>query len=304
MNKDLNFERILKNSAWSYTKYNDFKHNKEKYYSKFYITKKSGGKREIDSPLFDVYSVQKNVQVYLENITSQKDNVHGFVRGKSHITNAKVHLESNYILNCDVHDFFGSITRKMVFSLLVDLGSDSVSANKLSHFCTLDDSLPQGSPCSPILSNIYMQKFDENMILYATANNLVYTRYVDDISISSTEEFDVPSLLKAINFELRKLELQLNYKKTRVLSSRNYLEVTGIRIIDGQLRIKKSYVKKIRKELYFIGKFGVFSHMEKANIKNVLYKEHLYGKIIYIMTIDEKLGTDLLNIYNTIDWTK
>lgn len=301
---ELNFKKILENSTWSYAKYNKFKNKKSEYYSHFYITKKRGGKRDISSPLSDLYSMQKNLQLYLETILNINENTHGFVKGKSHITNALAHKNSCYVLNCDIKNFFGSINRNMVFVMLKNLNCDDVTANKLSEFSTLNDCLPQGSPCSPILSNLYLEKFDVLMNQYAEENEMLYSRYVDDITFSSKNEINVNSTLKKVNFELKRLNLRLNYKKTRVLSSKNFLEVTGIRIIDGQLRIKKKYVKSIKNELYYINKYGVFSHMEKKNIKNVLYREHIFGKIMYVKSIENEKGDDLLKLYNAIDWTR
>ena len=65
--------------------------------------------------------------------------------------------------------------------------SESLSKT-LTALTTFEYRLPQGAPTSPTLSNIVMEPIDKEIMDYANANGLVYSRYADDITVSGSED--------------------------------------------------------------------------------------------------------------------
>ena len=103
----------------------------------------------------------------------------------------------------------------------------------------------------------------------------------------SVEIYDTLDCLKDAG-ELKKLDLSLNKKKSIVVRKGQKQTVTGI-VVNEKLSIPNSYKKKIRQEIYYCMKFGVESHLEKANIE-----------------IENKTLKDAIDSYMnlTIDYTK
>lgn len=75
--------------------------------------------------------------------------------------------------------------------------------------------IPQGSPISALLSNIYMLTFDEKMKIYADSINGKYFRYCDDmLFIVPTDERD--SVKAHVTNEIGHLNVEINESKTEI----------------------------------------------------------------------------------------
>ncbi|MFM0213986.1 reverse transcriptase domain-containing protein, partial [Paraburkholderia sediminicola] len=96
----------------------------------------------------------------------------------------------------DIEQFFPSISRVRVCEIFRSLGYNSRLSNFLAHLLTLDEALPQGAPTSPAISSIILKAFDESVERFCAANNLIYSRYADDIAISS-RELEIGELVKS-----------------------------------------------------------------------------------------------------------
>jgi hypothetical protein len=173
------------------------------HYKKFYLPKKSGGKRLISAPIPRL----KKVQYWILESISNKIPIHpaanGFVVNRYIVSNAQPHIAKELVLNVDVKDFFPSIHFKRVKSLLQRLGYSEKIATLLSLLCTEAVTeevalggktyfiqkgqrvLPQGAPTSPSITNILCFKLDKRLQRLAVATNCNYTRYADDITFST-----------------------------------------------------------------------------------------------------------------------
>jgi RNA-directed DNA polymerase len=128
---------------------------------------------------------QKNVARAIDAVTTLPDCVQGFVKKRSSYTNAKQHLARKYLLNADISDFFDSIELNQVVEVFKKLGCDTETANILAKACTLNGILAQGLHSSPAISNLVVTGMDQDFQVLCSKNAAVYTRYADDISISS-----------------------------------------------------------------------------------------------------------------------
>jgi retron-type reverse transcriptase len=255
-----------------------------KYYRKFSIPKRRGGKREIISPFPLLHEVQAWI---FENILS-KVGLHqasyGFVRGRSILDNAKVHLKKNELLTIDIKDFFGSINKKSVVSIFSDLGYSNLVSYNLASFCCLDDKLPQGACTSPALSNIIARRLDSRLAGLAKKLELSYTRYADDMSFSGIR---VPrNVIRTIEAILDEEGFLPNKSKTKLKVGNHRKIVTGLLVSGDKVKVPKAYKRNLRKEIHYIKIYGLSNHLKKMGEFDPLYIERLIGRLNYILYIE------------------
>ena len=154
-------------------------------YAEASIPKRRGGTRTLLVPERRLKFLQRQTLKLLEQLHSSRAPVHGFVKGKGAITNANEHQKRPYLLNLDLEDFFGTISRRRVVGLLEALGLDTEVAKAIAVICVTRNQLPQGAPTSPILANMISYRLDGALMSVAKKHHLRYTRYADDISFSS-----------------------------------------------------------------------------------------------------------------------
>lgn len=234
----------------------------------FTIPKKSGGKREISAPVEVLRSMLHYLNVALTSLYNPKQCVMGFTGGKSVVDNARVHVRQNYVLNIDLCNFFPSIEQARVwkrlqvkpYNLSVDVAS--AIAGLCSIECKNEDGsvkyvIPQGSPASPILTNMVCERLDYKLTKLAKNFSINYSRYADDMTFSSMHnvyqtggEF-ITSLKSIIEEE----HFKINDKKTRLQKKGARQEVTGLNVT-CHANVTRKYVNWIRTILHIWEKYG------------------------------------------------
>ena len=186
------------------------------------------------------------------------------------------HLKSNYFIKIDVHHFFESITLDNFFRVYDD--RFNTYWKNIITGCFYKQSLSIGFITSPILSNYFMSKFDEAITKYINKNkNLHYSRYCDDILISSEIKNDVEldMLYELIIKELDNLGLKINLKKLKKInldfSSHNSLSFLGLNIsksdnINNKITISKNYILFL---LYLIEKNNKYESKCKGLVDEI-----------------------------------
>lgn len=169
--------------------------------------------------------------------------------------NQKMHCL--YYLKTDLKDFFPSTTEEFVFrrlKLIFPFSEimDSLKGRKIMRqilsLCFLaDGGLPQGSPISPLLTNLCMIGFDRAMALYCWKNNMRYTRYADDMLISSRSQINKEEVLNQIRECIRCFcpVYCLNDKKTKIGRNKNGVWILG-QMLNGENQITIGHEKKKR----------------------------------------------------------
>jgi RNA-directed DNA polymerase len=89
-----------------------------KRYVEFKIKKKSGAERCIHAPVKGLKSLQKTLSFVLQCVYEPHNAAMGFVRDRSIVDNAKIHIGSKYVYNIDLKDFFPSIDQARVWKCL------------------------------------------------------------------------------------------------------------------------------------------------------------------------------------------
>ncbi|MDG2227809.1 MAG: reverse transcriptase family protein, partial [Flavobacteriales bacterium] len=224
-------------------------------YHVFKIKKRKGGFREIQAPNKELKRVQKRLAEILKEVYQIQSHrcCFGYI-GNSIVENAKCHIGKRQVLNMDIKNFYASIkkgTISNVFKLKPFGFPDSVVRFLTEITCR--DHLPTGAPTSPVMSNIVCWWLDEQLNNLAKENDLVYSRYVDDLTFSGgdIEKYKFSENVKKI---LEKFELNLNEKKTRLHAQSSRQMVTGI-TVNEKPNINRKYIRKVRSELYQLNTF-------------------------------------------------
>ncbi|MCL1076927.1 RNA-directed DNA polymerase [Parashewanella spongiae] len=217
-----------------------------KFYRSFKI--KQGKKvRIIHSPRVALKVVQKWLGTHLSNAISFEPHVCGFVKGKSFADAAKIHQGARWVYSVDIENFFPSITVVQISGALEKLGYSEESAKFLANICSLNGTLAQGSPASPVISNIIMKDIDQRLIELAEKYVLKVSRYADDIVFSGKEPFstDIPNELSSI-FGLTPFLLNKNKAYFADSQKGQRLKVHGLLVKEDKILLTKGYRNKIR----------------------------------------------------------
>jgi RNA-directed DNA polymerase len=248
-------------------------------YTTFEIPKSRGGMRVIKAPEPKLKNVQARLAELLQDCIadinearSQTEKLsHGFRRGHSIITNAYQHRRRRFVFNVDLADFFGTINFGRVRGFLMTnkhFALHERTATAIAHIVCYDNSLPQGAPTSPVVSNLIAHILDVRLAKLSRRFGLHYTRYADDLTFSTNSrtfpaEIGVsdgagswvagPSLLKAI----KRSGFQLNPQKTRMQLRQSRQDVTGL-VVNEKVNIHAEYYRDARAKCDRLFKTGKY----------------------------------------------
>ena len=300
-------------------------------YHQFHIKKKSGGTRVITAPRNRSFMMMlQAVNKILKAIYTPSDYAMGFTEGRSVVSNATIHKGQNYVFNIDLKDFFPSVEQFRVWKRLQlkPFNFPKQIANIIAGLCSMRQArdiidetkahendkkykyvLPQGSPVSPIITNMVCDTLDRRLAGLARRFGLHYSRYADDITFSSMHYVYAPN--GKFRTELCRLISEqgftINEDKTRLQKVGARQEVTGI-TVSQKLNVTKTYVRDIRNILYIWDRYGYTAatakflpkykaakgHVKKGNpdLQNVID-----GKLMYLKMIKGEEDSVYIKLY-------
>jgi hypothetical protein len=209
---------------------------------------------------------------------------HGYVAGRSTLTNAKPHAGAKFLQKFDIRDFFPSITSERIESTLLGLGFGQDAASILSRLTSFMGTLPLGARTSPRISNMVLAELDDQMQALALERCLRYTRYADDLTFSSSGSFDVSEQVTA---EVSRLGFELNSAKSRGFKHGQPMFVTGLSVEDQRYpRVRRRLKAKLRQEFYYIEKYGLDGHSAALGETPRWTASRLTGQFHYCRTVE------------------
>ena len=174
-------------------------------YKTFEIPKGKVNSRIINTPIKELKNIQRKLLLVLNEVYPKKVCVYGFVKEKNILQNAQSHIKKNLVLNIDLKDFFHQIHFGRIKGMLINkpysIGDEA--AKVIANLTCYKRILPQGAPTSPILSNMVCRPMDTQLTNLAKKYKMTYTRYADDITISSNHRTFPDQIVYQENEEIK-----------------------------------------------------------------------------------------------------
>lgn len=257
----------------------------DRHYRTTKVPKSDGTYRELTIPSKVLKNIQKRISDVLLSQMPISPYATAYRPGGSAKLNAMPHVNRSVILKLDIEHFFNSILYSSVknYAFPEEKYSEPIRV-LLTMLCYYRNSLPQGAPTSPAISNIIMLEFDNKVGSWCSQRGINYTRYCDDMTFSG--DFDSREVKNFVATELSKYNFFLNERKTVVAHNGQKKQVTGI-IVNEKPNISSAYKRKIRQEIYHCKKFGVSDHLKhtKNSTDESTYIEQLLGRVNYVLSV-------------------
>lgn len=285
-----------------------------------WIKKRSFGRRLIEAPKSKLKRVQWRI---LEQILSRvpcHPAAHGFLAGRSIVTNAQPHVGQRVLLKLDLEQFYPSVSFNRVVAIFRSLGYSREAAIWLGRLTTttlpadllrdghpdlapyLGRRLPQGSPTSPALANLSAFPLDLRLAGLARSFGAQYSRYADDLTFSGDEKFlrslavFIPLAQKIIRSE----RFRVNKTKRKVIRNNQRQVVTGV-VVNSRPNLSRREYDRLKAILTNCVRRGpsTQNHDRHEN-----FAAHLLGKIAHVAQLNPARAAKLRALFLQIDWNR
>lgn len=280
------------------------------HYVRFQIPKKSGGTRELAAPHRDLARCQEWIRIQILDRVPLHEAAHGFVAGRSTLTNARPHLARAAVVNADLKDFFPTVTFPRVKGVFQQLGYSPAAATVLALLCTEcprgrvnydgrelfvatgPRGLPQGACTSPALSNLVARGLDGRLAGFAKRLGWTYTRYADDLTFSAdgVAMGQTGRLMTGLRHIVGEENFTVNEKKTRVQRPKTRQTVTGI-VVNKHPNVSRETVRRLRAILHKAKTEGLAAQNRENHPR---FEGWVRGMIAYVTMVNPERGRELL----------
>ena len=271
-------------------------------YVEFEIPKAKGGARRIAAPRTPLRKIQRKV---LDEILAKlplHDACHGFVAGRSTVTNAKPHEGAALVVKMDLKDFFPTVHYRRVKGLFQHIGYGEDVAGALAGITTYRPTLelgtvvwpgmlPQGAPTSPALANLACRRLDSRLAKLAAKFGATYTRYADDLTFSFAKLPDIRMgrFLWWVDAICQQEGFTERDDKRRILRAKHQQRVTGL-VVNQRVNVPRKDRRRFRAILHNCEKHGIASQARG----HADFAAYLAGYAAYVNMVDPVLGKEYL----------
>jgi RNA-directed DNA polymerase len=276
--------------------------------------------RLIEAPKATLKAAQRKILAEMLDKVPMHSAAHGFVRGRSIVSNARPHVRQAVVIKLDLQNFYANVTYNRVVAIFRSLGYCREAAIWLARLTTsaapwtlnspdndeetrslyLRRHLPQGAPTSPAVANLsafgldvrlsgLMQKFGGN-----------YTRYADDLTLSGPDGFRyaLRCVIPLTEQIVRSERFRLNTRKRTVLRRSRRQVVTGV-VVNQKVNIPRAEFDRLKAILTNCIKLGPLSQNRDGHED---FAAHLRGRIAFVRQLNPHRGDKLLRLFERIDW--
>jgi retron-type reverse transcriptase len=246
------------------------------HYVRFAVPKRSGGTRILSAPHKSLAAAQRWIFQNILNGLPVEPPAHGFVKGRSIVTNARPHAGRAVLVNLDLADFFPSVHFHRIRGIFEHLGYSGAVATLLALVCTEcprrevrydgktyfvatgPRGLPQGACTSPALANQAARMLDRRLAGLARKMDLVYTRYADDLTFSAALPMNdkIGYLMARVRHIAADEGFTVNEKKSRVLRRNTAQVVTGV-VVNDKPTLRRRDIRRLRAILHRASREGL-----------------------------------------------
>jgi len=284
------------------------------HYRRFVIPKRGGGERAIWAPLPVLKAAQHWILRHIAEKLPVHGSAHGFLPGRSTLTNAAGHTDARVVVKVDVQDFFPTVTLRRVKGVFRKAGYREQVATLLALLCTeaprevvvLDGEtyyvslgprcLPQGAPTSPALTNTLCLRLDRRLSGLARRLGWRYTRYADDLTFSLPAGHQGKPRLGALLGLVRRVVeaegFRLHPGKTRVHRRGGRQQVTGLVVNGGGA---PRVPRRLRRQL----RAAAHNLRQGKPLRDGETTAQLAGYAAYVYSTDARLGAEVLAALGT-----
>lgn len=269
--------------------------------------------RPIDAPKDELKLALYELKDILENKCGAlyHTSAYGYVAGRCTIDSIKLHQKnvSHWFLKTDFSNFFTNSTPEFVMNMLSmifpfseimksEAGNEALTV--AMSLCFLRNGLPQGTPISPMLTNLMMIPIDHRLSnslrKHRDGRRYVYTRYADDILISSKEHFPFETIVEYMSNVLREFgaTFHINPEKTRYGSGNGHNFNLGV-ILNENNEITIGYKKK---QAYRAMLSDYIKNRLNGNPVDIKEQQVLHGLLNYYSSIEPDYWKNAIDRYN------
>jgi hypothetical protein len=256
------------------------------------------GKKErvVHQPSSELRLIQRWCVDRLFHVLPVHESCFSYAKGRNIAMHALAHAPNNYLSRIDIRQFFPSLERHNVVSLLsghrnlLKIETDR-EVEIVSSLVTRFGRLVIGAPSSPILSNALMYEFDRKWWRFCNENKVTYTRYADDIYLSTKVPNISSGILKDLKGDLVGLpsfNFSINTEKNIFTSRKRLRRVTGVVLTPGgRLSIGWTQKRKLKSLVYQ----ALQHNLEGLEIQRIL------GMLSHIDSVDPEFSRSLQRKY-------
>lgn len=283
-------------------------------YRRFSLDKRTSGKRKIEAPVDELRVVQRWILDYCLSSTLVHPSSFAYAKERSIVECANRHIGARWMLKMDIRNFFGSILERSVFDTFRKQGYSSLVAFELARLCTSApvqavsgskvtkwDSirtyakdhqgyLPQGSPTSGALANASAMDLDVALTRLALENGFIYTRYSDDIVMSTPFECGrkmASHILTRAQVEIRRQRFTPHPKKAHVIPPGSRHVVLGLLLTDQKVSLLPEFRRKLDFHIHAVGRYGLSNQALRRNFQSPWsFSRHVEGLIAFAASVD------------------
>jgi len=247
-----------------------------RYYRSARIPKRDGNYRTLSVPSGKLKLLQHKIKNHVLDQTAWLGCVHGGIRGRSVLTNARPHVGKPLVLTLDVRDCFPSVGCARVSRIFRSLGFEGQAVVILTQATTWKNQLPQGAPTSTSIANLALLGVDRRLLGLAREHGFSYTRHIDDLSLSGPpwlENF-LPVILRILVSE----GFHAKTEKTAAMPASGRQIVTKL-VVNERVNLSREHRTAIKRELVTLSRHGGDGDAASA-----------YGKLAYIFFVNPDVG--------------
>lgn len=266
----INIEKLVEVSKYAATYYDPF----ETLGRARPFQKASSKPRMIDNPRADLKKIQRRIYRKLLRPICFPPHILGGVKKRGVLDNAGFHSGTKLLVTLDVRKCFPSITNAQVYRVWrVLLGCSTPVARLLTLLTTFKRRLPQGSPASPLLANLFVWLIDEPIRVACAERHVTYSTWIDDLAFSGMRAREIIQIAIEI---LARHGLRVSRKKVKVMGPGHSKLLTGTRLGKLRARVSRDKLARVRSGIHKL-RIGFVPPNEQAR-----YVEGLVGQLLYI----------------------